>query len=227
MKTAKCLLIGLLLILLLAAPLSVLAQDDDKEGWVEYTASNELFTLSHPKDWFISYDPDDLLFFYLANSEEALEKLTSGGEMQPVSGDQAIAGFLMPAEVMPLLIDTEVPEDATPEALVELLAATLGTSSDDGDAPPQIGEPEVLELEDGLEAGIVTIQDAEDEVDGVLIVWEADGIYFIAAVATHAGEFDEEFQDLAIEIMTSIDLDTEAFLEIFNEMIGNTAGSSN
>ena len=76
MNIKNFILTGFVLIALLATPLLTLAQDDDEtveidtEDWVEFVSEDELFTISHPEDWFVGDNSDDPTTLNIANNEE-------------------------------------------------------------------------------------------------------------------------------------------------------------
>jgi hypothetical protein len=215
-KITKRVLIGWLLVLLLTAPLSALAQDDD---WVDYEEETGLFSISHPADWFLGYDPTDLLLFSLANSEALLEEMMGDEDAALESGDQGIAVLFVPAELAPLFLGEELTEDMTPDALAAALGAGIASGDAEGE-PPVMEEPEVVELEDGSEIGVIRYTVADENIDGILVAFQEEGVVYAGIAAAYTGEFDEEFRELALEILGTFELDSDVLTEMINMMMG-------
>lgn len=216
MKVKNLALTGIMLVVMLAAPLLALAQDDDEmveintEDWVEFVSEDELFTVRHPAGWFASPDPDSPTTLIVVNSEALIE--TFNDDDSPAQPGDKIVGIigLLPADFLPLL-GIEVAADSATQGLIEGIAKALGADSDGSEGGgAEFGEIDVVEVSDELEIGTVEVISEAQEFTGYFFAYELEGIVVVGTAATHIDELDAEFKDVAIEILASLKIGVTA-----------------
>jgi len=207
MKSTRAL--GLVMaLLLLASPLTALAQEEPQ--WTEFVSTDGALTLSYPEGWFLIENGADvgLPGVQISNSEAALlnsERLTQG--------QIGIIVLLLPQDILPLL-GIELPaegEAMTPEDLASKIASIfIITSETSSEAPgevtpvptPELGEPTTVDLGDDVTAGYMTLKG--DDGEGVVIVYEQDGVIVLIVSASAAGGYTEEFAATTLAVAGSI-----------------------
>ena len=223
MKVNRFALLGVLMLVLVVRPLLVVAQDDDKvevdtSEWVEFTSEDEIFTVMYPPDWFAGSGegPGSL---FIVNNELLLETMETDDPALP--GDKVVAVIaLLPANMLALM-GIELEEESTSLDLIEGMAAMLqGESADDEEDDTEIGEPEILELSDGAEVGVISVKSESDSFEGFFLAHQTeDGLIFFGLAATYLGEYDEEFEATAIAILDNMEINITA--EDLMEMMGS------
>lgn len=202
MKRSTRLVLVLLAISALVMPFTALAQDD--KDWQTFESEDGLLTVKYPADW----HADELLdlgfpAFATANNEDVLADVmdTANEETPAESGQAAVQVLLFPVDVFSML-GVEVTDDM---ALDEVASAFItGLMGDDEDAAMNIGDPEIVELEDGPEIVVFPALDEEQSTEGIIVVYEvADGILLLGVGSTYVGEFDEDLNDVFVQIITS------------------------
>jgi len=205
MKTFKTLLLGLTLALMIATP--VLAQDDDEVEWVEYETVSGAVTISHPADWLISdlNQQEEVLLIVLisfANNENLLERIIDADfEMHP--GDKG--GFIlgMPEAFMSAFGFDMDDDSLTPRTIaagfVELFL------QDDESVDWDYGEPDTIQLLDQPVIGFVPVTNAEANIEGIFYYYRHDGFVVIGIIQAYTDEYDEAFQEIAVDMVLSFE----------------------
>jgi hypothetical protein len=198
----------LAIVVLMATPLSVLAQGDTG-GMKEFATEDGVLTVSYPEDWFVQVnDPTSGLYgVTMANSEELLAKTFAEDESDFVAGDQAIVVFLLPTDFLSMLGMTYDPEasvvDMT-QSLVDALFTTeevaAGTATPEA---PAVSDVEEVQLTDELTAGYVTVSDPT--LEGAVIAFEpVDNVIAITYVLAYPGEFDDAVAQRGKDVAATI-----------------------
>jgi hypothetical protein len=198
----------LAIVVLMATPLSVLAQGDTK-GMKEFATEDGVLTVSYPEDWFVQVnDPTSGLYgITMANSEELLAKTFAEDESDFVAGDKAIVVFLLPTDFLSMLGMTYDPEasvvDMT-QSLVDALFTTeevaAGTATPEA---PAVSDVEEVQLTDELTAGYVTVSDPT--LEGAVIAFEpVDNVIAITYVLAYPGEFDDAVAQRGKDVAATI-----------------------
>ncbi|MBI5960049.1 MAG: hypothetical protein HY866_15015 [Chloroflexi bacterium] len=192
----------LLLLALLIPGLTVLAQGDDME-WEEFVSEDELLTFNYPAGWFVESAGEDvpLPAYQIANSEEALERLASEDEMAPEAGDVGLIVLLLPVDFLAFL-EIEVTEETTETELALALITSLN-EPDEGEADPEISEPEEVELSDELVAASVGVVDEEQESVFTVFILNED-VIVVSWVGAPLDELTDEMITLGEEFAASI-----------------------
>jgi hypothetical protein len=198
----------LAIVVLMATPLSVLAQGDTK-GMKEFATEDGVLTVSYPEDWFVQVnDPTSGLYgITMANSEELLAKTFAEDESDFVAGDKAIVVFLLPTDFLSMLGMTYDPEASVVEmtqSLVDALFTTeevaAGTATPEA---PAVSDVEEVQLTDELTAGYVTVSDPT--LEGAVIAFEpVDNVIAITYVLAYPGEFDDAVAQRGKDVAATI-----------------------
>jgi len=198
----------LAIVVLMATPLSVLAQGDTG-GMKEFATEDGVLTVSYPEDWFVQVnDPTSGLYgITMANSEELLAKTFAEDESDFVAGDQAIVVFLLPTDFLSMLGMTYDPEASVVEmtqSLVDALFTTeevaAGTATPEA---PAVSDVEEVQLTDELTAGYVTVSDPT--LEGAVIAFEpVDNVIAITYVLAYPGEFDDAVAQRGKDVAATI-----------------------
>lgn len=215
------LLVSLVVILaLLAAPLSVLAQDGGKKT-ADFTSKDEKLTASYPEDWFAAENVD-FPGFTIANSEELLASIMDSSTPSTVqSGEAAFQVILLPEAAMGMM-GMEITEEMTLADVVKLFAEGI-TASDDPESKTTVGEAEVIEIGEGdqkMEVGKATLTNETDKSEGYLAIFmPAEGVYAIAAAQTYTGEMTDELDAIFMDILSTIEY-TGTGDDLLNSLMG-------
>jgi hypothetical protein len=200
---------GLLMVfLLLASPLTALAQEEPQ--LTEFVSTDGKLTLSYPADWFLIENGADvgLPGVQISNSETVL---TDIAELK--QDEIGIVVLLLPQDILPLL-GVELPaggEQMAPEDLVSqitsiFIIASATTSAAPGEPTPvptpELGEPTVVDLTDDLQAGYMTLSGVDG--DGAVIAYEQDGVIMLVVAASAAGGYTDEFDAVTLAVAGSI-----------------------
>lgn len=186
--------VALLLALLLAlTPLAALAQDDLKLE--EYVSEDGLLTISYPEGW-SSYVDEETPFpmVIFINSEEGLARI--GDDEDPISGDQAILVFVLPAEFLSFF-GVVVTEDMTSAELATTVATMFFEPEPNADGTvneedmTEIGEAAEVELGEDLVAGVVEVADSTSE-GTFTTFFPGEGLLAIVSAMAYPGEFTDE-----------------------------------
>lgn len=215
MKFRLCLLILLLLTSIFSG--TVLAQEPELE---ELTTEDGFFTLGLPADWVVS--TSDGLGLNIANTPETLasiEESFSIEELALAEGSLGVVSVILPAEVLEAFQEmmAEMPAgegedpnlftlfgpDSDPKEMAVGFADLLA-GQEDGTVAPVIGEPELIDLTDELEAGIVTV--SGETFDGLVITFLKDGDA-IAGIAVAPKGGIEGNEELLYAIFASVTVD--------------------
>lgn len=192
----------LLAITLLAVPLTVLAQDDDGQ---EFMSEDEMTTFSLPAEWYAGEVLDaGFPTFTFANSEELLDVIMD----QETTDDAAEAGqiggqmMLLPLDLL-TMSGLELPDDATAEEIALLLIdLVFGDDASDDD----IGEPVLVEVDEGVEVVIFSVMSEEEAKAGIALIYEVtDGIFAVAVASAYIDDYDEDLEAMFVEIVASIE----------------------
>ena len=207
MKKRLAGMLGLVLVFILATgPASVLAQDGDNDDeWLEFISGDETLMASYPPGWSIE-ESLDLPGFTVANSEEVLVAIMEGTDPDlPAPGDQALQVLLLPVDLM-TMSGLEITEDTTLEELTVLLVQGLLGLGIDEESSTRVGDVEIVELGDDIEAGVVSLADEVDESEGMLSVVElGDGVLSVGIGLAYLGEYDEDVQAAFYGVLASVD----------------------
>lgn len=205
MKYLKRLIPVLLAILVLVVPLTVWAQDDGEEKH-EFVSEDELLTFSYPAEWVAGETPDlGFPAVATASSEDLLAMLLdpTDEEVPPEPGQAAAQVLLFPLDILNFM-GVELTEEMTDEDVA--MAFITGLMGDDEDAAMNIGDPEVVEIDEDFEVILFPAVDEEEETEGVVVVYEvADGIMLLGVGQTHIGEYNDDLQALFLEVFTSVE----------------------
>jgi hypothetical protein len=218
MKVVRVL--GLLMVLvLLASPLTALAQEEPQ--WKEFVSSDGKLTLTYLDGWFLVENGVDvgLPGVQISNSETAL---TTSESLK--LGEVGIVVILLPQEVLPLL-GIELPpegEQMAPEDLVKAIASVFIDTTESGSeeatpSGPQLGEPTLVDLTEELEAGYMTLKG--EDGDGVVIAYQQDGVVVLVVGASAAGGYTEEFDAATLAVAGSVRYSGTS-AELFQFMMG-------
>jgi len=201
----------LALVVLMATPLSALAQGDSGK-MKEFTTDDGKLTVSYPEDWFAQVnDPNAGLYgVVMANSEDLLTNVFASDTTVLASGEQAIVVFLLPADFLSMLgmvYDPDASAVDMTQALVDAMFATeeeaAGTATPDA---PQVSDVEEVELSDDLTAGYVTVTDPN--LEGAVIAFEpVEKVIAITYVLAHPGEFNDDLAQLGKDVAATVQFD--------------------
>jgi hypothetical protein len=217
----------LMVLLLLASPLTALAQEEPQ--WTEFVSTDGKLTLSYPEDWFLVENGADvgLPGVQISNSETAL---TSSASLK--QDEIGIVVILLPQEILPLLgigLPAEGEQMAPEDLVSQITSIFIVTSETTSVAPgeptpvptPELGEPVVVDLTDDLQAGYMTLMG--EDGDGAVIAYERDGVIVLVVAASAAGGYTGEFDAAALAVAGSIQY-TGTSTDLMQIMMG-TAGA--
>jgi hypothetical protein len=222
------------LLLALLLPTVVLAQAPDLE---EVTTEDGYFTVALPADWAVS--TTDGLGVSAASSPEALTKIEDSASIEDLDlqeGDLGFVTIILPADVLAafqeLLATMPTPEadsgdndlsilniftpESTPEEMAQRFADLLLTAADETEAvQPELGEIEVIELEEDLEAGVLLV--FGETYDALIVAYMREGDA-VGAIAVAPKGGIEGNEDLFYAIFASIQLDESLAQNMLSEM---------
>jgi hypothetical protein len=194
---------------LLAGPLTALAQDGEDKEMQEFVSEDGLLTLQYPVDW--SADQDETLPFpmvMIGNSEELLERSVEDEDL--MEGDAGIRVVILPVDVL-AMFGAELPEDYELSDVALAVQASFSSDEEDG---MEWGEPETISLTVNaakeVVVEIISMTATDDTGEGVYYVYEADGLILIVTAAAYPGEFTEELAVLAQDVMATVDYKSTA-----------------
>jgi hypothetical protein len=220
-KLSKRVVLSLLVLTAFVLPMTVAAQDEElPEGFVAWTSEDENYQLAHPEGFFAGIAEFDGSIT-VANSEDLYNRLIDEDvENDPLeSGDQAIAIVLLPTELFALMgveLDPTLPADEFAAALVTVMME--GDTSED---VPTFGEASIVELGEDVTAGAVSINIPDQNIEGLFIVREVDGIVVLGVLASFTGEA-ADFEEVGTQIFASFQ--TSVTVEdLMGEMMGEPA----
>ncbi len=207
----------LILLALVMAPVTVLAQTEEPETQI-FTSADELLNLEYPAGWAAEELPADagLPGVQLASSPDTLDRLITGGSLE--SGEQGVVVMLIPTDLLPQM-GIPVAEDTNASDLVSAFAyAFTGVEPAAVDAT---AEPDVMgtedpfainttvsavqteQLSDTMEAGYVMYSDPLSE--GSLIAYELkDGLAVVIITLALPGEYSTDFHAQMLDVASSI-----------------------
>jgi hypothetical protein len=221
----------MLILAVLVAPLSVLAQDEEEMELSEYTTEDGFITLMVPSEWAINEQSPAYIF---ASTEEALE---SDGIPE---GEFGVSVLIFPLELISFLgIEPGETLEETGQALVDALinsgddddmdeaeieATEEATDEEAADDEEDMDEEmmdemevEVIELEDGSEIFYVYVDD--DEAEGGAYFFEpSEGLVALVLTATSPGNYEDNAEMLE-EIALSVSVNVTAE-ELTNALMG-------
>lgn len=198
--------LALVLILALAAPLAVFAQDGDMPEMDEFVSEDELLTFNYPKAWFPVVDEETPFpAVFVVNTEEGAARLAA--DKDPISGDQAILVAVTPTDFLAFLGLTVTPETTVLE-LTQAMTDSLFSEPSEGVDPEDmvIGEVEelVIDEESGLSLGSVAVADPFSE-GAYFVTFLGEDLVLLGFAASFPGEFTEELAELAIWTLLSVE----------------------
>jgi hypothetical protein len=166
---------------------------------VEFVSSTELFSLYVPTGWSVEevIPGADLV---MANSEAALEHYRSEGALEY---DELVLniGFLpMALFEEQALSHLKIQSEASPEVFLQsILPMFLVDGEPAGDL---VGEPFLVSLGDGREAGTLTF--SKEGRDGLILVFKAGKeVFAFVSITTYPGGM-VEFQETAYQVAAGI-----------------------
>ncbi len=222
----------LLVFVLVLAPLSVLAQDDDEVELEEFTTEDELLTLGYPEGWSIEANDlaeDGVPGVMLANSDEALAAMMAEEtETSLAEGQVGIAVLIFPVDILGFmgLAPAEGEELDLAATVTAYFESTM--SEDDETDETELSEAEVVEFGpegEEISAGYIEVTDAD--VEGAMLLFETgDGLLAMVFVGAYPGEYDEELKDTAFAIAESLVVNTTGEELMGLLMSGGTGGDT-
>ncbi|WP_119067073.1 hypothetical protein [Aggregatilinea lenta] len=224
----------LVLLALVIAPVTVLAQTEEPETQT-FTSADELLTLAFPAGWAAEELPADagLPGAQLASSPDTLDRLITGGTLE--SGEQGVVVMLIPTELLSLM-GIPVASGASSSDLVSAFAYSftgVEPAADDATAEPEmmgtedpfasttsVSAVQTEEIGEGTEVGYVTYSDALSE--GSLMAYELkDGLAVVIITIVVPGEYNDDFHAQMIDLAGSIDY-TGAPEDLVTQLMGET-----
>lgn len=197
----------LFLVVLMVAPVSVLAQDGEEgvpEGWIEYESEDEMVTFIHPEDWWVlEMGP----YYVASNSEAAINTIASGEMYEFQSGEMGVMMYFKLSATYDEIEGLEEMEVADMvRAVVEFEQGDEYTYADEasvypmeeGKVPDFIGGS--LAYSDETEAGIYTVLIPMEDVEMVVL----------SVIAFAPGELTPEAAEVPARIFESLDWDYSA-----------------
>jgi hypothetical protein len=205
------------------APATLLAQDDNQTDWAEYTSDNELVTFAYPPEWELMEEMAALNIFILSSAPGLIE--AGATSLEPHEGDIILTIILLDEDTLGLIKPgVELPDlGLAPD---ELVTAVIGNIIDPyyglngetlAEEDVQIGEPEIIELAEDLEVGVIAITQAD--VETLNIAYPINDILLIASASVFSVEsIDEETSQLIYDILAGFHfMGTAEDLSLFPE----------
>lgn len=187
----KRLLISLLALVLLVAPLSVLAQDGDTASVEVFVTDDGAFLTVLPPGWAADGDRFDGLT--IANDPAILEAMDADLGDGPASGQFAMLVLALPLGDVEMMLG----EDAELDAILELIISFMSGDED----TPEFGEISELVDED-LEFEGVVAYGANEKFDAMITAYElAPFTYGIAVLMAAPGEL-EDWEETGLTLVT-------------------------
>jgi hypothetical protein len=199
-------LLILLLLMLNLFPLTVLAQDDDEPDWAEYTSDNGLITFAYPPEWELVEEMADLNIFILTSNPTLMEE--GATSLEPNKGDIILSLILLNETTFAMIKpDAEMPDlTLAPDDLVKAAVNTIinpyyGTNGEILDeADVQIGVPEIVELKEDLEVGVITI--IQPDVASLNLAYPIqDALMVVSASVFGVEEIDKETAQTVYDVL--------------------------